>query len=288
MNHPTLTPQSSLVFGVDGWTRELEQEIQQLLAAAGGAAEAANYHLKSGGRRVRARLTWNAAVALGLTEADAMVLATVVECLHSASLVHDDLQDDEVLRHGIPTAAAAYGTNIAICTGDLFISAAYAGLVKFSRPNLLPALISAVHAATSAAIRGQCAGFEPPQDGVEGLTKYKQVAVDKSGALLSLPLELAFLAAEKNEWLPQARRAAEEFAVGYQIMDDLADAASDGPVAMNVVVVLRAQGQAAEVAYQLGIQHLTTAANLAAELPHQAGELLRELALALVASPQIS
>ena len=288
MNSSTLTPQSSLVSGVDGWTAGLEREIQQLLAAAGGAADAANYHLKSGGRRVRARLAWNAAVALGLTEADAMVLATVVECLHSASLVHDDLQDDEILRHGIPTTAAAYGTNVAICTGDLYISAAYAALVNFSQTSLLPALISAVHAATSAAIRGQCAGFQPPENGVECLAKYHQVAVEKSGALLSLPLELAFLAAGKNEWLPQARRAAEEFAVGYQIMDDLADADSDGPVAMNVVVVLRAQGLAADAAYQLGIQHLTTAAHLAAELPHQAGELLRELAQALAVDRRIS
>jgi geranylgeranyl pyrophosphate synthase len=265
--------------------------MQQLLSGAGVAATAASYHLKSGGRRVRARLAWDAAVALGIKESDAMVLATVAECLHSASLVHDDLQDDEILRHGIPTAAAAYGTNVAICTGDLLISAAYGALVKFSRPGLLPALISAVHAATSAAVRGQCAGFLPPEDGAEGLAIYHQIAVEKSGALLSLPLELAFLAAEKTEWLAQVRQAAEEFAVGYQIMDDLADATSDGPSAMNVVVVLRAQGhgdQAADVAHQLGIQHLTKAAQLAAELPHRAGELLRELALSLAVDHRIS
>jgi geranylgeranyl pyrophosphate synthase len=265
--------------------------MQQLLYGAGVAATAASYHLKSGGRRVRARLAWNAGIALGLSEADAMVLATVAECLHSASLVHDDLQDDEILRHGIPTTAAVHGTNVAICTGDLLISAAYAALVKFSRPGLLPALISAVHTATSAAIRGQCAGFESPQAGVDSLAKYHQIAVDKSGALLSLPLELAFIAAEKTEWLPQVRTAAEEFAVGYQIMDDLADADGDGPVAMNVVVVLRAQGhgdQAADLAHQLGIQHLTKAAHLAAELPHRAGELLRELALSLAVDHRIS
>ena len=266
--------------------------MQQLLSSAGGAAAtAATYHLKSGGHRVRARLAWQAGIALGLTEADAMVIATVAECLHSASLVHDDVQDDEMLRHGIPTVGAAYGTNVAICTGDLFLSASYAALMKFSQPRLLPALISAVHAATAAAISGQCAGFESPQEERGSLEIYHQVAVEKSGALLSLPLELAFLAAEKTEWLPQVQRAAEEFAVGYQMMDDLADADSDGPVAMNVVVVLRAQGhgdQAAEIAHELGINHLTKAAQLAAELPHRAGELLRELALSLAVDHRIS
>ena len=87
MNYPTIAPNLPSVTTVGPWDAELERGMQQLLSSAGGAAAtAATYHLKSGGRRVRARLAWQAGIALGLTEADAMVIATVAECLHSASL----------------------------------------------------------------------------------------------------------------------------------------------------------------------------------------------------------
>ncbi len=248
------------------------------------AATAAIYHLRSGGRRIRARLALHASLSLRLTSADALVLATTVEFLHQASLVHDDLQDDEILRHGVPTVAAAYGANVAICTGDLLVSCAYATLAGFSNSSLVPQLITLVHAATEAAIRGQCAGFPRTSDALLDLPHYRQVAIDKSGALLRLPLQLAFLCAGKASYLPQAQQAAEEFAVGYQIMDDLQDVEADGPMAMNVVAVLKCAGHGDGVeayAHQLGVHHLKRAADLAEQLPNGAGELLKNLAQSL-------
>jgi geranylgeranyl pyrophosphate synthase len=218
-----------------------------------------------------------------------VVLATSVEFLHNASLVHDDLQDDELLRHGVPTAAARYGTNIAICAGDLLVSAAYAALATFSQPSLLGSLMTLVHSAAAAAIRGQCAGFQPAESVGEDLDLYHKVASEKSGALLRLPLELALAAAGKSQWLPQARRAAEEFAVGYQIIDDLQDADDDGPVAMNIVAVLVTHGHgadAAAMAHQLGVRHLKTAAALANQLPDSAGAVLGTLAITLSQWPR--
>ena len=201
-----------------------------------------------------------------------------------ASLVHDDLQDDELLRHGVPTTAAVFGTNIAICAGDLLVSAAYAALVPFSQAAVLVQLITLVHSATATAIRGQCAGFQPAESVARNLDQYHRVAVEKSGALLSLPLELALAAAGKNSWLPQARRAAEEFAVGYQIMDDLQDVDDDGPTAMNIVAVLKAHGHgvnAAAMAYELGVRHLKNAADFAEKLPNGSGSMLETLAITL-------
>jgi hypothetical protein len=118
--------------------------------------------------------------------------------------------------------------------------------------------------------------------------QYRQVAVAKSGALLSLPMELSFLAAGRTQWIPQARRAAEEFAVGYQIMDDLQDAASDGPLAVNLVSILKAWGHgvnAAAFAHAMGLRHLQTAADLAGNLPDGAGDLLSWLAVVLRQQP---
>jgi geranylgeranyl pyrophosphate synthase len=284
----SLLPSST---GLDALVYEVEMNMERLLLhgadsshPAGEAVDAALYHLRSGGRRIRSRLALHASLALGISSADAVVLATAVEFLHNASLVHDDLQDDELLRHGIPTTAAMYGTNIAICAGDLLISAAYAALVSFSQATLLGQLITLVHTATATAIRGQCAGFQPAESVARNLEQYHRVAIEKSGALLSLPLELALIAAHKNPWLPQARRAAEEFAVGYQIMDDLQDVDDDGPTAMNIVAVLKAQNHganAAAVAHELGVCHLKNAADFAEKLPNGSGALLATLATTL-------
>jgi geranylgeranyl pyrophosphate synthase len=285
----TLAPPS--LFEMDALMSELEKGMEMFLlsnavdeSSAGQAVAAALYHLRSGGRRIRARLAIHASLSLGLSSADALALASTVELLHNASLVHDDLQDDGLLRHGVPTVGVVYGSNIAICTGDLLVSAAYASLATFSNTKLLGKLIGLVHTATVEAIHGQCAGFPHSESAPNDLAEYNKVAIAKSGALLSLPFQLAFLGAEENQWLSQARRAAEEFAVGYQIMDDLQDVVCDGPMAMNMVTVLKARGHgehALAQAHELGLKHLQNAADLADGLPDGSGDLLKALALSL-------
>lgn len=277
-----------LMSGLEGKMARLLQHDSGGEAAEGGAVSAALYHLGSGGRRIRARLAVHASLSLGLSAADALVLAAVVEFLHNASLVHHDLQDDELLRHGVPTVGVVFGTNIAICAGDLLLTAAYAALGAISQKNLLSKLIALVHSATATAIRGQCAGFPNPEGSPMDPTVHRAVAAAKSGALLSLPMELSFLAAGRTQWIPQARRAAEEFAVGYQIMDDVQDAASDGPLAVNLVSILQASGHGENApvsAHAMGLRHLRNAAELAGDLPDGAGDLLSYLAMTLCRQP---
>lgn len=247
-------------------------------------ARAAAYHLSSGGQRVRARLALSSGKALGLPDADAVSIASCVELLHNASLVHDDLQDREQYRRGIETVCAAYGDHIAICTGDLLLSAAYAALARFSNPRLLSGLLSLVHGRTSVVISGQCAGLTPTGNAGRDMALYEKIAAEKSGALLSLPIELALAGSAKRTWIGEARRAAEHFAVGYQIVDDMEDVAEDGGFhAVNAVLVLRASEQgdlrrARAKAREHGLRHLDQAISLSGGLPERSGALLGELA----------
>lgn len=253
------------------------------------SARAAIGHLAAGGLRVRARLALEASIALSLSSQDSIKLAATAELLHNASLVHDDLQDRENLRRGNPTVWVAYGDEVAICAGDLLLSAAYGALAAISNTRLLPDLIALVHARTALVVRGQCAEFAAKGQQVTDMAVYEKIAVGKSGALLSLPLELALAAAGKKEWMGEARRAAEAFGIGYQIMDDIEDVESDaagnnGPRTVNALLVLRAAGHglnAEKVAREIGLGHLRTATTLADCLPNGAGAFLRSLALAL-------
>lgn len=247
---------------------------------------ASAYHLRSGGQRVRARLAIHAGFNLRLPPGDIVALATTAELLHNASLIHDDLQDRDTLRHGVATVWSAFGDNTAICAGDLMLAAAYGALAEFSQASRLPALLKLTMARTATAIHGQCVDLSGPAR--HDIASYEAMAMAKSGALLSLPTELALLAAGRLDAMASARYAAESFAVGYQIVDDIDDIGIDAdPLkiarSFNIVLLLQAGGQvgnqagARAAAVQLAQQHFERAAAAAGALPDATGELLTAL-----------
>ena len=259
----------------------------------------AAYHLQSGGQRVRARLALAAAQALGLSEEDAVCIATCAELLHNASLIHDDIQDCDPMRRGQLAVWSKYGTNMAICCGDYMLSAAYGVLSTFSQSLFLPALLTLVHERTGTAIDGQCADLNLRPEQPDAMARYIQIAKAKSGALLSLPLELVLLATGQTESLALTRHACENFAVSYQIYDDLQDALADSasdasrmgqPKCLNIVLILTHlhsssgadTARAAEAAaIDLGLQHLALCDATAGHMPGDSGAQLLALSAQL-------
>jgi len=238
------------------------------------------HHLGAGGQRVRAMLALKAGVALGVRDADAVAIAATAELLHNAWLIHDDLQDRSEQRRGAPTVHSAFGGAIALCAGDLLLSGAYGVLASYSRTASLPWLLALTHAAVADAAQGQPADTAAPPDSADAVAWYSAIATAKSGALLRLPLELAVAAAGRPEALSLARRAAEAFAVGYQIADDIEDAREDAAAgSLNLLLLLRAAGPEAEAgARGLARRHLEAARALARELPEGSGQYLAQLA----------
>lgn len=257
------------------------------------AAQAANYHLRQGGRRIRARLALDAARRLDLSASTAIILASACELLHNASLLHDDLQDRDSQRRGTAAVWTVFGDATAICSGDLMLSASYACLAELDDHTVLAPMLQLVHARTAQAIQGQTADVAHRVKPVTDIDTYLRIVTGKSGALLSLPLELALLAAGYAQSCDHAREAAHAFAVGYQIVDDLddidKDAAPDGSTsALNLVWLLRRQRGAECVDVDINAhcatlarRHLTVAEERAGALPQQCGTLLAELAAQL-------
>ena len=268
-------------------------------AAPCAAVAAASYHLGSGGQRVRGMLALHAGNCLGLTLKDSLTLAVACELLHNASLVHDDLHDRDTQRRGQPSVWCKFGDEIAICAGDLLLSASYLALSHFDSVVRLPALFALMHRRVSSAIRGQCADLSQPTHKVATIDDFKNIALIKSGALLSLPTELALLSAGESLALGQARQAAESFAIAYQIYDDLLDVEKDaarnaakapdqnqnGNAAVcNIVLLLQADpncANARSAAVGIGLQHLLLAASASADLPLHSGDALHTMSLQL-------
>ena len=267
----------------------VQQEVQPSNGLESVAGQAAVYHLQTGGQRLRARLAIQTGTALKLPVADTVSIAAASELVHNASLVHDDLQDRDATRHGVPSVWSVYGDGIAICAGDLLLSAAYCALAGVSRPHLLPTLMSRLHHRIFDASNGQCVDLTNEKIKVFSLADYERLAILKSGSLLALPMELALAASGELHAVPVARRAAESFAIGYQIFDDLNDVQKDSSrrsaqPAINALAVMQANslgGNAKAMAKKLAIQHLAIAAESSLLLPHQCGQLLHQLALDL-------
>jgi geranylgeranyl pyrophosphate synthase len=260
------------------------------------ARQAAAYHLQSGGQRVRAKLALSGGLALGIPDADSLCIATSCELLHNASLIHDDIQDKDTMRRGQPALWSKYGSNLAICSGDYLLSAAYSVLCTFSKPLLLPCMLSLLHERTATAIDGQCADMSMSIDHFDGIEHYLKIAKAKSGALLSLPLELVLLASDRGPAMPLARQACEYFAVSYQIFDDLQDVKIDGefnlsntgqPKSLNIIFIAMKQmclgdmASAEMFARDLGLQHLDLCDDIAVQMPEGVGALLLDFSAEL-------
>ncbi len=124
-----------------------ELHLERVTAEAGAPlAPHANATITAGGKRLRPLLVLLAAESAGgppdtVEGEERLVRASVaVELVHSATLVHDDLIDGAQLRRGRPTVAAVAGPRLAVATGDLLFSRAFAELARNQDTEQLRAL----------------------------------------------------------------------------------------------------------------------------------------------------
>jgi len=263
----------------------LEDSDETQTSGASIAARAAIYHLRLGGQRIRARLALDACACLGVEEINAVALGACVELLHNASLIHDDLQDKDHLRRGAQAVWAKFDSDVAICAGDLLLSAAYCAIAQVNCTSMLPIFLQLIHSKVSGAVKGQCADLALDSLQTLNLKTYQEIAINKSGTLLSLPLELALTAGGESNWISKARQAAHDFAVAYQIYDDLQDfekdSVDDCVLNSNILGILKSDPACKDMrqtAINLGILKLEQVKSVSANLPMNSGYLLRDLA----------
>jgi geranylgeranyl diphosphate synthase type II len=230
--------QANAVF--DHEITNLVADVEQLMRQQVANSEAASYHLACGGSRVRATSCIEVSLALGLDTHSAIRLASCVELLHNASLIHDDLQDNDPTRRGHPAVWHKFGKNAAICAGDLLIAKAFGELAHIPDIRLIPCLLIHVEEAVSQTIEGQSLDIQSMK--CDNLNDYEAIASAKSGPLLRLPIELPLMAAEYKHVVHITKRAISRFAIAYQIADDLCDWQADAQnEQLNIVNILALQ-----------------------------------------------
>jgi geranylgeranyl diphosphate synthase type I len=178
--------------------------------------------LSSSGKRIRPALCLFAAEAFGANPADALPGAVAIELVHNFSLVHDEIQDHDLVRHNQPTTFARLGEAQAINVGDFLYTRAIAALTRgpgevSRRMDALDILNDAIERM----IRGQWEdlAFET-RERVE-VTEYLAMVAGKTGALLAAPVEIgAILAGASPESARTAGAWGERVGAAFQARDD--------------------------------------------------------------------
>ncbi|MGQ4871796.1 MAG: polyprenyl synthetase family protein [Candidatus Thorarchaeota archaeon] len=99
--------------------------------------EAAKHLLRAGGKRLRSLIVILSCEAVGGDPKAVLPFAVAVELVQTASLMHDDIVDDDVLRRGVETAHKKFGTRIAVLAGDLLVAQAIRLIGEMASPELL-------------------------------------------------------------------------------------------------------------------------------------------------------
>ncbi|HSB50586.1 MAG TPA: polyprenyl synthetase family protein, partial [Nitrosopumilaceae archaeon] len=97
--------------------------------------KAATHLIVNGGKRLRPYLVLKSCQVLGGKNNDAIIAAGAVEMVHNFTLVHDDIMDNDEMRHGVPTTHKKFGIPLAILAGDVLFSKAYQVVSKSNLPS---------------------------------------------------------------------------------------------------------------------------------------------------------
>ncbi|KZZ81617.1 octaprenyl diphosphate synthase, partial [Oleiphilus sp. HI0133] len=119
--------------------------IEQLSSRVPLVEKIAQYIVESGGKRMRPLVTLLTAKALGKSDQDTIKLASIIEFLHTATLLHDDVVDTSDLRRGKATANANWGNAPSVLVGDFLYSRAFQMMVEIGNMGVMSVLANATN-----------------------------------------------------------------------------------------------------------------------------------------------
>ena len=209
--------------------RALDRFLPPATAKPATIHRAMRYSLFAGGKRIRPALCLAAASACGGDEAAALPLACAVECIHTYSLIHDDLpaMDNDDYRRGKLTNHKVFGEGVAVLAGDALLTQAFeiaakcAGWPRYSHQTIILELAKA--AGSLQLIAGQVADLEGEGKRLSA-TQLRYIHERKTSALLCCSVRLGGMSANCT---PAQLKALTAFGynvgLAFQVIDDILD-----------------------------------------------------------------
>ena len=182
------------------------------------------YIISAGGKRIRPKLVLLFARALGFQGPERFELAAIVEFIHTATLLHDDVVDESSLRRGRQTANAIFGNAASVLVGDFLYSRAFQMMVSVSRMRVLEVLADATNVIAEGEVL-QLMNMHDPDLSVEDylrVIRYKTAKLFEASARLGAVLANAESAVEEA-----CADFGRSLGTAFQLVDDLLDYEGD-------------------------------------------------------------
>jgi octaprenyl-diphosphate synthase len=203
----------------------VEQEIgRQLDSPVELIQEMGEYIAGAGGKRLRPMLLLLAARVSGYRGPRSVRLGCVVELLHTATLIHDDVVDEAPLRRGRPSANARWGDDASVLVGDHLYSKSFAMLVRDNDRGVMETLARATVSMTEAEVFQ----LERKRSGVTTEADYLRIITQKTASFISACCRIgALLGGIEPPMVEALTRYGLALGVAFQISDDALDFSAD-------------------------------------------------------------
>jgi octaprenyl-diphosphate synthase len=183
--------------------------------------EISHHLIRSGGKRIRPILLILSAKICGL-ENDQRVynLASAVELIHTATLLHDDVVDNSEIRRGKKTASAIWDNKFSILVGDFLFATAFEQMVKSNKIEALELLANA----SSIIADGEVMQLENSHDLAITIEKYQEIIYAKTAILFSASTQVGGIIADaSNLQIQSLKNFGKNLGMVFQIVDDILD-----------------------------------------------------------------
>jgi octaprenyl-diphosphate synthase len=208
----------------DDFTAVNQRIIDQLHSDVGLVENIGHYLVEAGGKRLRPLMVLLSANALGNTNPQRLDLAVIIEFIHTATLLHDDVVDMSNLRRGRPTANAKWGNAPSVLVGDFLYSRAFQMMVAIGNMEIMAILSDATNLISEGEVQ-QLANAKNPELDEAG---YLQVIDKKTAVLFAAACEVAAVLSGATETQRRALKAyGHHVGMAFQLVDDALDYTGD-------------------------------------------------------------
>lgn len=182
------------------------------------------YIVNSGGKRLRPLLTVLSARAMGITNNDHHTLAAIVEFIHTATLLHDDVVDESTMRRGRETANAIFGNQASVLVGDFLYTRSFQMMVSLKRMRVMEILSEA----TNQIAEGEVLQLMNCNDASTTEARYFDVIYGKTARLFEAATQLAAVLTDQDDHIERAMQEyGKHLGTAFQLADDILDYMAD-------------------------------------------------------------
>jgi octaprenyl-diphosphate synthase len=201
--------------------REIQDRLRSDVALVNSVA---HYIVGGGGKRLRPLITLLSARAAGYRGDRHVVAAAVIEFIHTATLLHDDVVDASDLRRGQDTANSVFGNEASVLVGDFLYSRAFQMMVQVGQMRIMDVLADA----TNAIAEGEVLQLMNCRDPDTTEARYLEVIQRKTARLFEAGAQVGAILADQSRAVEAAMASyGRELGLAFQLVDDALDSAEE-------------------------------------------------------------